>query len=166
MPSATSKGLPAAQLRYRSAPRHNLTRGPDGRYSSLHGAPLYRAAKTAGYLCQAHLRALISERLGLEWGPVRKGAAELSEVPEALLEEFSKRRHEMLREAQTGGIGMDSKASAESLAIATRDRTQGVASSHRSRPALDWVDHAESLPIPQARITNTGRRPGCGHSAW
>ena len=48
----------------------NLTRGPDGRYTALHGAPLYRAAKTAGYLYQSHLRALISERLGLRWGPV------------------------------------------------------------------------------------------------
>ena len=34
----------------------NLTRGPDGRYTALHGTPLYRAAKTAGYLYQAQLR--------------------------------------------------------------------------------------------------------------
>src|SRR2546429_5766354 len=67
----------------------NLTRGPDGRYTALHGAPLYRAAKTAGYLYQSHLRCLITERLGLRWGPVRKGAAELVGVPEAVLEEFS-----------------------------------------------------------------------------
>src|SRR5487761_2046824 len=59
----------------------NLTRGPDGRYTALHAAPLYRAAKTAGYLYQAELRATIRERLGLEWGEVRKGAAELVGVP-------------------------------------------------------------------------------------
>ena len=35
----------------------NLARGPDGRFTALHGAPLYRAAKTAGYLYQAQLRA-------------------------------------------------------------------------------------------------------------
>jgi conjugative relaxase-like TrwC/TraI family protein len=46
----------------------NLARGPDGRFTALHGAELYRAAKTAGYLYQAHLRALVTERLGLEWG--------------------------------------------------------------------------------------------------
>ena len=80
----------------------NMARGPDGRYTALHGTPLYRAAKTAGFLYQAHLRALISERLGLEWGAVRKGAAELLQVSQAVLEEFSKRRHEMLREAQSG----------------------------------------------------------------
>src|SRR5439155_26967721 len=99
----------------------NLTRGPDGRYTALHDAPLYRAAKTAGYLYQSHLRCLITERLGLRWGPVRQGAAELVGVPEAVLEEFSKRRHEMLLESQKGGIGLDSKAAAEKAAIATRD---------------------------------------------
>jgi ATP-dependent exoDNAse (exonuclease V) alpha subunit len=79
------------------------------------------------------LRAVISERLGLEWGPVRKGAAELSEVPEAVLEEFSKRRHEMLREAQAGGIGIDSKAAAESAAIATRGRKRYGVDTHTWR---------------------------------
>jgi conjugative relaxase-like TrwC/TraI family protein len=111
----------------------NLTRGPDGRYTALHGTPLYRAAKTAGFLYQAHLRALISERLGLQWGPVHTGAADLLEVPDAVLEEFSKRRHEMLREAQAGGIGMDSKAGAESLAIATRDRKRYGVDTHTWR---------------------------------
>ena len=80
----------------------NLTRGPDGRFTALHGAPLYRAAKTAGYLYQAHLRALVSERLGLEWGEVRNGAAELAGVPAEVLEQFSKRRQEMLRAAERG----------------------------------------------------------------
>ncbi len=111
----------------------NMTRGPDGRYTALHGTPLYRAAKTAGFLYQAHLRALISERLGLEWGPVRKGAAELLQVPHAVLEEFSKRRHEMLREAQAGGIGIGSKAAAESAAIATRDRKRYGVDTHTWR---------------------------------
>jgi hypothetical protein len=52
----------------------NLARGWDGRFAALHGSELYRAARTAGYLYQAHLRALVSERLGLEWGEVHKGA--------------------------------------------------------------------------------------------
>ena len=100
----------------------NMTRGPDGRYTALHGSSLYRAAKTAGYLYQSHLRALITQRTGLRLGPVRKGAAELADVPQEVLEEFSKRRREMLRESQGGGIGLDSKAAAEKAAIATRDR--------------------------------------------
>jgi conjugative relaxase-like TrwC/TraI family protein len=111
----------------------NVTKGSDGRYSALHGTPLYRAAKTAGYLYQSHLRALITERLGLAWGPVHKGAAELADIPHAVLEEFSKRRRAMLEEARTGGIGLDTKAAGESTAIATRDRKQYGIATHTWR---------------------------------
>jgi conjugative relaxase-like TrwC/TraI family protein len=111
----------------------NMTRGLDGRYTALHGTPLYRAAKTAGYLYQCHLRALITERLGLAWGQVHKGAAELDAVPHAVLEEFSKRRHQMQREAQAGGISLDSKAAAEKAAIATRERKRYGVDTHTWR---------------------------------
>ncbi len=102
----------------------NLARGPDGRFTALFGTPIYQAAKTAGYLYQAHLRAEVSERLGLEWGPVGKGAAELKDVPLAVLEEFSRRRHEMQRAAAEGGFPLDTKRSAEAAAVDTRERKQ------------------------------------------
>src|ERR1019366_6045771 len=73
----------------------NLARGSDGRFTALHGAPLYRGAKTAGFLYQSHLRALVSERLGLQWGEVHRGAAELAGVQRPVIDHFSKRRHEM-----------------------------------------------------------------------
>jgi conjugative relaxase-like TrwC/TraI family protein len=86
----------------------NLARGSDGRFTALHGAPLYRSAKTAGFLYQSHLRALVGERLGLRWGEVHRGTAELDGVGRLVIEHFSKRRAEMLREAQAGGIGLGS----------------------------------------------------------
>ncbi|MGH2849738.1 MAG: MobF family relaxase, partial [Solirubrobacteraceae bacterium] len=111
----------------------NLTRGPDGRFTALHGAPLYRAAKTAGYLYQAQLRATVRERLGFEWGEVRKGAAELAGVPAEILVEFSKRRQEMLRAAELGGISLDTKAGGEAAALATRDRKEYGIDTHTWR---------------------------------
>ena len=111
----------------------NLAGGSDGRFTALYGAPLYRAAKTAGFLYQSHLRALVTERLGLEWGGVHKGAAELSGVERPVLEQFSKRRHEMLREALAGGIGLGSKAAAESAALATRERKRYGVETHTWR---------------------------------
>jgi conjugative relaxase-like TrwC/TraI family protein len=111
----------------------NLTRGPDGRFTALHGAPLYRAAKTAGYLYQAQLRVTISDQLGLEWGEVRKGAAELAGVPAEILVEFSKRRQEMLRAAELGGISLDTKAGGEAAALATRDRKEYGIDTHTWR---------------------------------
>jgi conjugative relaxase-like TrwC/TraI family protein len=114
----------------------NLTRGPDGRFTALFGTPIYQAAKTGGYLYQAHLRAEISERLGLEWGPVRKGAAELKDVPQMALEEFSRRRHEMQRAAAEGGFSLGSKRSAEAAAVDTRERKQYGIETHTWREEI------------------------------
>ena len=114
----------------------NLTRGPDGRFTALFGTPLYRAAKTGGYLYQAHLRAEISDRLGLEWGPVKKGAAELKDVPKGALEEFSRRRHEMERAAAEGGFSLGSKRSAEAAAVDTRERKQYGIETHTWREEI------------------------------
>jgi conjugative relaxase-like TrwC/TraI family protein len=114
----------------------NLTRGPDGRFTALFGTPLYQAAKTGGYLYQAHLRAEISERLGLEWGPVRKGAAELKDVPKEALEEFSRRRQDMQRAAAEGGFSLGSKRSAEAAAVDTRARKQYGIETHTWREEI------------------------------
>jgi conjugative relaxase-like TrwC/TraI family protein len=111
----------------------NMARGPDGRFTALHAAELYRAAKTAGCLYQAHLRALVTERTGLEWGPVHNGAAELAAVDRPVVEHFSQRRHEMIREAEKGGIGLGSKSAAEHAALATRERKQYGVETHTWR---------------------------------
>jgi conjugative relaxase-like TrwC/TraI family protein len=129
----------------------NLTRGPDGRFTALHGAPLYRAAKTAGYLYQAHLRATVSEQLGLEWGGVRKGAAELAGVPAEVLAEFSKRRQEMLRAAEVGGISLDTKAGGEAAALATRARKEYGIDTHTWREEVQA--RASELGFGREEIT-------------
>jgi conjugative relaxase-like TrwC/TraI family protein len=109
----------------------NMARGPDGRWTALHHPSLYRAAQTAGYLYQAHLRVRVHDRLGLEWGPVRKGAAELAGIDPGLVEEFSRRRHEMRRAAEEdGGLGLDTKKRSEKAAIATRERKQYGVETH------------------------------------
>ena len=108
----------------------NIARGTDGRWTALHHPSLFRAAQTAGYLYQAHLRASVCERLGLEWGQVCKGAAELVAVDREVLEEFSRRRHEMRRAADAGGIGLGSKAASQAAALATRC-AQAIRDRHR-----------------------------------
>jgi conjugative relaxase-like TrwC/TraI family protein len=129
----------------------NLTRGPDGRFTALHGAPLYRAAKTAGYLYQAHLRATITDQLGLEWGEVRKGAAELADAPAEILVEFSKRRQEMLRAAELGGISLDTKAGGEAAALATRERKEYGIDTHTWREEIQA--RAAELGLGRDEIT-------------
>ncbi len=134
----------------------NMARGPDGRLTALHGAELYRAAKTAGYLYQAHLRALVTERLGLEWGEVHNGAAELADFERPVVEHFSRRRHEMQREAERGGIGLGSKSAAEHAALATRERKQYGLETHtwreevRARAGEQGLDARRIVEILQA----------------
>ena len=102
----------------------NLAQGPDGRWTALHHPSLYTHAQTAGYLYEAHLRLEVGGRLGLEWGPVRKGIAELETVTPEVREEFSRRRAEMLAAAEDpdSGLSMGTKQQAAATAIATRDR--------------------------------------------
>ncbi len=114
----------------------NMACGPDGRFTALHSAELYRAAKTAGFLYQAHLRALVSERTGLEWGPVANGAAELQGVARTVIGFFSKRREAMRRAAAEGGIGLASRRAAERTALATRERKQYGVQTHTWREEM------------------------------
>jgi conjugative relaxase-like TrwC/TraI family protein len=74
----------------------NLARGADGRWTALHAAPLYTHAKTAGYLYQSALRDQLNRQLGVEWGRVVKGAAEIQGMPREALEHFSQRRAEIV----------------------------------------------------------------------
>ncbi len=112
----------------------NLARGEDGRFTALHHPSIYRAARTAGYLYQAHLRSAVRDRLGLEWGPVVKGAAELGELPSEVLRVFSQRRAQVqaaidAREAELGR-GLTRAERSTWGAIATRDRKEYGVETH------------------------------------
>lgn len=50
----------------------NLTRTVEGRWQAIDGRPLYEHARPAGLLYQAHLRHLLTQRLGLAWNAVQK----------------------------------------------------------------------------------------------
>jgi conjugative relaxase-like TrwC/TraI family protein len=99
----------------------NVVQTPsDGQWRTLHAAVIYRHARTAGVLYQAHLRAEVTDRLGLQWGPVIKGAAELHGIAHDVLREFSRRRVEIEQAAREDGIGLNTKAAAEAVALKTR----------------------------------------------
>jgi hypothetical protein len=80
---------------------------------------------------------------------VRKGAAELEAIDGAVLEEFSRRRHDMRRAAEEGGIGLGSKSASQAAALATRSRKQyGIETGSwreevRARAAEHGLDRAE-----------------------
>ena len=61
-----------------------------GRWTALDGRRCFPWAKPIGHLYEAQLRAELTRRLGVEWGPVRNGIADLAAVPRPLLHAFSK----------------------------------------------------------------------------
>lgn len=134
----------------------NVARGPDGRWTALDGRHLYEHAKTAGYLYQAHLRAEIRDRLGLAWGPVANGAAELTAVPTEVLREFSRRRQEILEAAREAGVEDLASERGKYLAIATRERKQYGIETHtwreevRARAAEHGLDSRAIIELVNA----------------
>ena len=96
----------------------NLAQGPDGRWTALGGRALWRHARTAGYLYQAGLRWELGRRLGVAWGPVRHGTADLDGVPRGVVEAFSQRRQQIRR--RLAELGHHSARAAQAATLATR----------------------------------------------
>src|SRR4051812_22708765 len=96
----------------------NLVLGADGRWGTLDGRRIYAHAKTAGYLHELRLRALLTRELGFEWGPVRNGIADVVDVAPAVRRAFSRRRAEI--EAEMARRGVTSARGAQVGALATR----------------------------------------------
>jgi conjugative relaxase-like TrwC/TraI family protein len=125
------RGLVAAAFRHRTSRAGdpqlhthvliaNLVEGVDGKWSALDGRGIYQHGKTAGYLYEAALRTRLSRRLGVEWGPVTNGIADIEDVPLAVLQAFSRRRAEV--EAELERRGESSSAAARMATLATRRR--------------------------------------------
>ena len=133
----------------------NLTVDHGGRWSALAGARVYRWAKTFGYLYQSALRHELTDTLGVCWGPVRKGAADIDGIDPALIDAFSKRRVEI--SAAMAAVGGTSRASAQTATLATRAAKDSV-------PDLDtlrrmWQDQAHKLGVDALDLPLVGRTP-------
>ncbi|MDQ6613419.1 MAG: relaxase domain-containing protein [Actinomycetota bacterium] len=121
----------------------NMTVDDAGRWSAPDGRRVYGWAKTLGYLYQASLRHQLSETLRLQWGPVRKGAADLAGVDPAAVALFSQRRAEITAELER--LGFDSPPAARTASLATRPAKEPAADLGELRAA--WG----SGPPPSSR---------------
>ena len=96
----------------------NVVERVSGGWGALHSRPLYQHARTAGFVYQAVLRAELTDRLGVEWGEVTNGYADIRGVDRDLIEHFSKRRREI--EAALDERGEDSGRAAQAATLDTR----------------------------------------------
>jgi conjugative relaxase-like TrwC/TraI family protein len=94
----------------------NVVLGTDGKWSTLDAKLLYAWGKTAGYLYQATLRKELVQRLGVEWGEVHRGTAEVEGVAPEVCRAFSQRREEIERRMEALG-----ESSARAAQVATLD---------------------------------------------
>ena len=111
----------------------NRVRGSDGRWSAPDMRPVYAHAKTAGTIADAVMRAELSRSLGVEWGPVTNGIAELVAVPTNVREHFSARHAEIMEEATARGL--TSMAGIAAVQRETRDRKRVIA---RGEAVAGW----------------------------
>jgi len=69
----------------------NKVQSPDGRWLALDARTLKKHQRGLSAHYHLVLRSELTERLGVEWRPVENGIAEIANVPDLLLEEFSAR---------------------------------------------------------------------------
>jgi conjugative relaxase-like TrwC/TraI family protein len=96
----------------------NLLHGHDGKWSAIDTREIYAHARTAGFVYQAVLRGELTRTLGVAWGPVRNGQADIAGIPQPLLRLFSKRRTQI--EEQLERVGLDGPAAAQAATLVTR----------------------------------------------
>jgi conjugative relaxase-like TrwC/TraI family protein len=131
----------------------NMTRAvSDGKWLSLANprrqSPLLREAKATGYVFQAELRAELTRRLAVRWGPVMNGHADLAGIPRTVIDHFSRRRGEILEEMERRGTS--SAAAAEVAAYRTRDAKDYGVDPDRQRS--DWHAAAAEFDLTEANI--------------
>jgi conjugative relaxase-like TrwC/TraI family protein len=103
----------------------NVAEGTDAEWSAPDARLLYFHARTAGFLYQAALRAGLSDELGVRFGPVVQGSAEVQGISRVLLRAFSTRRRQIERHLElTGG---SSAGAAEAAALITRGAKEPLA---------------------------------------
>ena len=113
----------------------------DGRWRTLDARHLYAHSLTAGYVYESHLRDELTRRLGVSWGPILNGIADLEGIDKPVLRAFSTRREDI--EHRMAALGTTSARGAEIAALDTRsakDHTLNYADL-----VDDWAHRAADL---------------------
>jgi conjugative relaxase-like TrwC/TraI family protein len=134
----------------------NRALGADGRWGALDGRRLYAWAKTSGYAYQAALRAQLTARLGIGWGPVVNGIADVRGVPADVLTEFATRRAQIV--AALDRAGASSPRAAQVATLVTRPAKADPIDPDQQRQA--WQDRARAAGLDPDDLTPAGLSPG------
>ncbi|MCS5480952.1 relaxase domain-containing protein [Corynebacterium sp. YIM 101645] len=144
----------------------------DGQARSLDGVSLYHEARAAGMLYQAALREELTRQLGVEWGEVTNGQADIKGLNDpSMLKAFSTRNTEIDQWEKDNGlsgnyqlrqVGHKITRRAKDLDATLSDLetqwAQNQTAEHVQRFAADLggargVDSDKALPTPEAVLT-------------
>ena len=136
---------------------------PNGRWYALDGHYVKNNQRALGGLYQSVLRAELTHRYGVSWGPIEDGQAEVTGMPAEILEVFSKRtkqveaRRLILVESFKERNGRD-PTHWEHAAIkreAAADSRQAKTHQHVQDLAVRWRTEAAELGWTPERLTRT-----------
>jgi conjugative relaxase-like TrwC/TraI family protein len=134
---------------------------PDGRWMALDARYLKRKQRALGGLYQSVLRAELTHRYGVGWGPIENGQAEIAGTPPGLLDAFSKRTAQVdtaLADKITEFRDREGRdPSRWERAALTREAAKDTraAKTHASTADLErrWHDEATALGWTPTRLT-------------
>ncbi len=138
---------------------------PDGRWMAVDARYLKRKQRALGGLYQSVLRAELTHRYGIAWGPIVEGQAEIAAMPRELLDAFSKRTAQVdaalaekvsafrEREGRDPSRWERAALSREAAQDSRATKTQASATSLVQR----WADEAAALGWTAIRLTTTMR---------
>lgn len=119
----------------------NLTKGQDGKWYALNADKIWSSNTVIGSIYHAYFRAGV-EKIGYKTELSGKhGTFEISGVPKAVLEHFSKRRDQILTRAQE--LGIFSPKGRDGVTVKTRDPKLNV--EDKSGLQQGWIDDAASI---------------------
>jgi conjugative relaxase-like TrwC/TraI family protein len=126
----------------------NLGRGTDDRFSALDGRGIYAHAGAIGAVYHAQLRHEMVERLGVEWGPLDRGRADLTGISAEARRGFSTRSAQIAADlAETGQVG---RRAADYASLKTRQPKDLTIDPEDLRPS--WRKRAVDLGLGPAQI--------------
>ena len=133
----------------------NMAEGADGVWRTLDARWLYLYGSTAGYLYEAQLRHELTGRLGVEWGPVVNGIADIDGIDQAVRDHFSDRAKQI--QEHLDETGFRSARAAEIATLDTRTAKDPTALGEGSMRDV-WEAKAAEIGWDPATLADTLRR--------
>ncbi len=134
----------------------NLAHGADGRWSALDSRGLFAHARAAGALYDAHLRAELTDRLGLSWSWGERRGWDVAGADPVLVAAFSNRSAEIRQELAARGTS--STRSRHVAWASTRDPKDREGTG--ADEAANWTRRASVAP--RWRIDRVSPSPSVG----